>query len=425
MNISKYIIKQPLSSGEVLLFSTYSTALIKVCKDVYERIFKNNEFDDIETIAQLQQLGFIVEDDYQEKTLERLTEQELYSGTPVIKIFSTNKCNARFYYCFEKGIRQVEMNDETANQIVSFIKDNYTQSKLQINWFGGEPLYNFGVIKSITKGLREAGYQLQTHITTNGSLVNLEVIDFLKKYYDGISIQITIDDIDEKYSKIKRYINIPESEAYATVIDNIHLLLQFNIPTRIRINFRKSEVDYAFEIFHSLKLEFPDDDNLTIYFAPLSIDGDKDVNKTEHTHLKLMSFYNDNNIKLRQENNQKSILSDLSLKPKSISCSSCKPMNITITADGNIFKCHRLAKNEIYKIGDIWNGIDNECYNNRIFISSEFISKKCKDCNIYPICRGGCKVTTHIMNNQEQTCSVYSKHSQLIEMYYNKLLEMQ
>lgn len=424
MQPSKYIITKDLESGETILFSTFSTALITLSSEIYSAIFLQQDFTNTDVVQQLCALGFLITDNSQEQMLERLRLNEMGDKTPVLKIFTTNKCNARCYYCFEKGIKQIDMSHDTAMQVVSFIKANYHDKELQINWFGGEPLYNFEVIDFITRELHSEGYKLQTHITTNGSLLTIEIIDFLRKYYEGISIQVTIDDIGIKYSKVKKYIDIPEEYAYHRIIDNVHLLLDNNISTRIRINFLKSKIDYAFEVYSTLSKEFQGKDGLMIYFAPLSFDDDKVDREIEHTHLKLMKFYNSEKKVFDNGDAHKSLLTSLTLKPKSIPCGACRTKNFTVTADGQLFKCHRIAKFDHCNVGNVWEGINEQSKYLKMFTSDEYINRKCKNCNVYPICRGGCTVVNHILNNQEVTCAIYQKHQELIEMYYKRLLDM-
>ena len=85
------------------------------------------------------------------------------------------------------------MTREIADATVKYIKKNYPEKQLAINWFGGEPLLNFEIIKYITAQLKESGYEIISHITTNGSLLTKEMIDYLQREYSDLSFQITIE----------------------------------------------------------------------------------------------------------------------------------------------------------------------------------------------------------------------------------------
>ncbi len=426
MVVSSYILNNKISDNEVLLYSTMTTALIVLEKSIYEKVFIEKDFSDSDVVDELSKLGFLVDShDSELKILDDIYNNEIDNRMPVVKIFSTNKCNARCYYCFEEGIKQLEMTSEVASQTAKFIIDNYPDKHIQINWFGGEPLLNFSVIESITLQLVEAGFTLKTHVTTNGSLITQQKIDFLKKYYETVSIQVTIDEIGEQYGRIKRYIDIPVDEAFSKVIQNVHLLLKSGgISTRLRINFLKRNIDSGMKVFDYLKKEFGYDDKIVIYLAPLTFDEKKSYDvETEHTHLKLMRFYNSRGVVFDDRDEEKSILSSLSLKPKAIPCGACRTKNLTITADGNIYKCHRIAKYEKFCIGDVWYGVNssNPCMEFFANKSTESNSEECRSCRVYPICRGGCKVVLDILHKKQNTCDIYSKHEELIKMLYEVL----
>lgn len=428
MEISNYIITTT-NDGRVLLYSALSTALIVLPREEYDKIFVNKDFANYEHLDFLMQLGFLVEDkEKQLRLLDRLAETENTRRDPDIKIFSTNRCNARCYYCFEEGIKFVDMSEETALQLVNFAKQYYRDyHRIQINWFGGEPLLNFNVIKLITDELIKAGFILTTHVTTNGSLLTQDIVDFFKHRYEHVSFQITVDDIGKAYYNVKKYIDLTEDNAFDTIINNTKLLLKSDIQTRIRINFLKENFSHAVEIFDYLSKLFEGLPAPDIYFAPLSFDHKEEYRKREkaeseeHTHLSLMKFYTKRNIVYDKANTYKNTLSNLSLKPKAIPCGACRPHNLTITAEGLIFKCHRIVTDNKCAIGNVYDGINEDSKYYRVFVDKEYEDPKCLECNVYPICRGGCKVEAIIYGKRENSCDIFSKHTELVELYYKQI----
>lgn len=424
MEISKYYLSVDALDGKhKLLYSTLTTSLVKLSNENYKSIFVENDFTDEETIKLLLDNGFIVESrKQQEELLDTIYKNEMVCRTPVVKIFSTNKCNAKCYYCFESGIKFIDMSPKIAAQTAKFIKSFYDKNELQINWFGGEPLLNFDAIRQITADLVSDGYNLTTHVTTNGSLITQEYIDFFIANYRKVSFQVTIDEIGEAYYKVKQYDNLGVNEAYSTIIHNTKMLLDNGVSTRIRINFHKKKLERAKIVFETLKEVFKDYEDLVVYLAPLTFDNEKrDEIEAEHTHLSLMNFYSEHDVIFDNTNKSKNLLTSLSLKPKAIPCGSCRTKNLTITAEGLLYKCHRIAKYNHCVIGDVWNGLDinNEYY--KMFVEPYRIDKSCIDCNVYPICRGGCKVVANITKEKGKTCDIYSKHHELVFLYYQKV----
>lgn len=429
MVVSNYIITTETGDGRILLFSTLTTSFIVLNKTEYDKIFVDKDFSECPHVDFLTEYGFLVNNkEEQIKLLDRLAATEISRRDPVIKIFPTNRCNARCYYCFEEGIKFVDMSQDTALQLVEFAKRYYKGfDRIQINWFGGEPLLNFDIIRLITEKLINAGFTLTTHVTTNGSLLTEDIVDFFKNSYEHCSFQITVDDIGNAYYSIKKYTDLTEDNAFDIIINNIKLLLKNDIRTRIRINFLKERFAHAIEIFDYLSTLFEGLPAPDIYFAPLSFDHKKSYREKEkaetqeHTHLSLMKFYTDRNILYDKNNLYKNTLINLSLKPKAIPCGACRSHNLTITAEGLIFKCHRIVTDNKYSIGNVYDGIQADSKYNKVFIGKEYEDPKCVECNVFPICRGGCKVEAIIYGKRENSCEIFCRHPELVKMYYDQL----
>lgn len=141
-------------------------------------------------------------------------QSKIANGDQIVTIFPTTNCNARCWYCYEEGISRCDMSQNTIKQTIKFIKQTFNKPEIYINWFGGEPLLNIDAIKQITLALKDAGYILNTCITSNGSLITPELIRLLSNNYHKKSMSITIDAIGKEYGKIKRYKNISSDQAY-------------------------------------------------------------------------------------------------------------------------------------------------------------------------------------------------------------------
>ena len=101
MDVSNYIIKTETDDGRILLFSTLTTSFIVLNKTEYDKIFVDKNFSECSHVAFLTEYGFLVNNkEDQTQLLDRLAVTEISRRDPVIKIFSTNRCNARCYYCF-------------------------------------------------------------------------------------------------------------------------------------------------------------------------------------------------------------------------------------------------------------------------------------------------------------------------------------
>lgn len=91
------------------------------------------------------------------------------------------------------------------------------EKQLGIIWFGGELLLNFEIIKCITNQVLNLEYELIARVITNGSRLDKEKVDYFIRNYKDITIEITIDDINEEHQRIKGYVE-PERDNYDIVI---------------------------------------------------------------------------------------------------------------------------------------------------------------------------------------------------------------
>ena len=141
-HVSKYLIAQPLSDREMLLYSTLSTSIITIEKEVYEHIFLKRQFSNYDKwCIELKEMGFLYEgeENLQLKRLQNIREKIVLAdhGITAITIAPTMNCNARCYYCFEKGASQGTMDYKTAEAVANFLIDRCKEKELYISWFGG------------------------------------------------------------------------------------------------------------------------------------------------------------------------------------------------------------------------------------------------------------------------------------------------
>ena len=436
MELSKFIIKSPLGSDKILLYNTLNTALVVLEEKQHREIFVKKHFSNNNIVQQLFQMKFLVNDNNEEMLLlEEIRKKDLDNRIPVVSIFPTNKCNAKCDYCFEKGINHVDMTKETATQTVSFIKKVYPKKELQIMWFGGEPLLNFEIIKQITLELKKSDYKLTTHVTTNGSLLTQNMIDFFKKYYSRISFQITIDDINEKYYNVKQYEDLTPDSAFDTVVNNCKMLINSEVFLKIRVNFNEDKIENAKNVYTHLKKIFSnyDDSLVSLYLAPLNLNCEsytiengvvlETLSKDkEHPLLTLTKFHREQGYsKYDQNDKAKQLLSYYWMLPKGSACGAFSEKWIKIDAQGKLFKCHRLVQYDKYVVGSVFDGIDYDNPHYKFFLDPVIRDKKCRVCNRLPICHGGC-AAMKLLYGYTFECRTKEIQADLLQLYYDELV---
>lgn len=381
-------------SGEYCVYNTLYGGIIVLDVDEYEILSNGtavkNSYTDTEKF--FIDNGFWIEDYVNEteqylKVCKFMRERRHDYVNAVIAV--TTKCNARCFYCFEKGMIQKDMTIESANKVIAYLKSRYDINKLlRITWYGGEPLMNQEIISYITKELRKVYSGYSAYMITNGLLFDDETIK--KAVYDwkiGV-VQITLDGTEEMYNLRKNYISCNESP-FKKVISNIKKLTEYNVNVSIRLNIDDDNFSDVIQLLEFLRVEMAEIENLFIYPAVLT------KNK----------FMSDSTPEERAMNYMERIFTDfgdiidserfIDASPKVYACMLDDNNAVSIGTDGNLYLCEHYIDKDKY--------ICNE----ENSINKPVITSECYNCKILPKCLGGCyanRVENNIYCSIEKYC---------------------
>ena len=383
MNVSEYNIKFHTCDGQLMLFNTITREVVSAeddlnCSSIEVGIKHRNQIEQIEECIK------------QNSTQQMLT------------IIPTTNCNARCWYCFEKGMSRYDMSSNIIDGTINFIKSSFNDSNIKLNWSGGEPLMNIEAIIRITDALNDAGYKLHTSVTTNGSILPPDFLSYIKQANADISFGITIDEINEAYNITKRIFITNNIDPFQNLIKNIHCILESEIRVSIRINF--SNIDRAKIIYSFLEKEFAgyNQNLIYIYFAYIWNSSEKDNIALNNAIECIKHIKNGYNISVFSNPYISNVLLRYFSKDKEIKyCSGMNRNNFIINADGNLYRCHRLIGNKKYSCGDVIEGIDKESLGFTLFEPS--LEKFCTNCKMSPICTINCK-TNRIIYGKNTIC---------------------
>lgn len=424
----------------VLLYNTFSTSLVELDYPIFNDIFINHKFSDYEETKVLYEMGYIVDDNFDELALMEEFRQDVIDNSSSkianIIIAPTLECNAHCFYCFEKGFRKGRMNKTTADKLVEFLVNNWNGDKLGITWFGGEPLLEIDIIDYIIGRLIENKVNFASKITTNGSLLDEDAVKLIKERWNADKIQITVDAIGDEYNRIKSYDSSIDNP-FKKVMDNIEIALKADLKLRIRINFNPKKQSVALDTFNYFITRFNGSENLKIYFAPIDEDNEKVKNITntfdeyeEHPYISLIKFGRKNGLYRGfpdMEDTDEiesldycSLLKKLKIYPSVTNCYASCPNVYSVDPNGKIYKCHRVLGREDFASGDIFSGIEhNEAYN--FFCNTDVTYEECKTCAVLPICQGGCKVNAKLYGGTTACAPSKAVINDLILLYKQDL----
>ena len=370
-----YVIKLKVDCGW-LFFNTLTRGIV---------YFTFAEYENKDTYNYLIEHWYFVTPSFDDDKLFRQYKGFCRMVTPKVDfinsfvIFTTTDCNARCFYCFEKGAKREMMNKKTADDVVDYIVKHYGGHEVSIHWFGGEPLYNVDVIDDISNKLLELGIKFSSSMNSNGYLFDDDMVLRAKNKWNLKKCTITLDGTERVYNRIKAYI-YKDTNAYKRVVNNIKSLINTKIFVTIRLNVHSENMDDLANLVNQLDLEFPDRKYLCIDPHPIYENtGSKRDNLIEVKN-KIYSY--------TLELNRKIVLLGFHMKhnvKNFVSINKCmadSDNSIGILPNGDICKCEHFAGKVI---GSIYNdNINVDVLNN---CRSKFDDiPECKSCFFRPEC---------------------------------------
>ena len=267
-----YVVEQPVDEG-LLLYHTMTKAMLLLNPEEVET-YKTNPI----ALPQLVEQWFLVPQSHDDRLLSRQIRdvakmlEKTSDAITGYTILPTTDCNARCFYCYEMGRSKISMSMESANLTAEYIISHCLGEKVEINWFGGEPLFNKTVITHISQRLNDAGVDYRSTMVSNGYLFDDSTIKEAKECWNLYKIQITLDGTEKIYNRSKAYI-YKGVNAYRRVLDNIHRLQDAGIIVRTRLNIDMYNADNLLELVEELHQEFSNPKGITVYMHPLFEDA--------------------------------------------------------------------------------------------------------------------------------------------------------
>lgn len=379
--LSEYIITEKCNDGYLLLH-TLSWSLFLLTEIEYENILNYEYF---------KKYKIILDENIDEHSLAKeiylkrstLPSIPTYDNINSFIIYTTNKCNAQCFYCFQKDIlKQIHMSTETANDVANFIMEK-SNGKIGIQWFGGEPLINTNVMNQICETLAKHNIKYHSSMITNGLLFNEKNINKANDLWNMKSVQISIDGINETYNSIKNYKN-KNIDGFKTVYKNIENILRLSdikVMVRINVSYDNFEnVKETVKYFHDNFEEYLKNGRLILYTMILY-----DYNKNDqYSAIKLWDKLDELSEKyvFLQKPFYNKILNHSNL----LTCMADKGTTLSISPEGELSTCNHWSNENV--IGNIYDGITKKGVLKEWFTKDGENIKFCVEnaCKYLPIC---------------------------------------
>lgn len=403
---SIYNIDTTISENQIAVWNSKTGAIVIFSKEEYNNILNSN-FDDNSTseLRDLISQGILVHeniDEFNSVYFKSKQKQLQFTDRFSFVIAPTLNCNYNCFYCFENCVSSsnVTMPPVEVDNVLLFIKNIIENNKnikyLEVHWFGGEPLLEYDtiivpILKNLSDYCNENNIVLDSHIVTNGSLLTKEKFeDFIIKYRNS-HFQITFDGTKKEYAKRKGVAENYYELAKNNLIELSKFLSDRNLDYKIdvRLNADNNNLEslkcFVLEIKQSIDLK-----NIKFHLGRL-----RGYTSCSNDYFSLEEFWNATNEFDKFLNRRPKIE-----EPKPVWCGQYCVNCICIGPNGELYKCeHDFGKKEKI-VGDIINGL----YYNDFYCKymNNPIPNKCKSCQLFPICLGGCPSIRY--NDNKEDC---------------------
>ena len=390
----------------ISLFESNSReSVINKIKQKYSDITVSDIEECYEQIAELKNSGKL----FAPETFEPMAGHLKAKTAGVVKALCmhiAHTCNLNCSYCFASqgkyhGERAL-MSYEVGKQALDFLVENSgTRRNLEVDFFGGEPLMNFDVVKQLVAYARsiekEHNKNFRFTLTTNGMLIDDDVIDFANR--EMSNVVLSLDGRKEIHDRFR--VDYSGNGSWERIVPKFQKLVEARggKDYYMRGTFTHANPDFLNDIQQMLDLGFTELSMEPVVCAPgdpseLTAE-DMDIVKDQYEKLaKLM---------LRHDKEGKPFtfyhyMIDLTGGPciyKRISGCGSGTEYMAVTPTGELYPCHQFVGEEKFKLGDIWSGVTNTSIQCEFAECNVYSRAECRDCWAKLYCSGGCAANAY------------------------------
>ena len=315
-------------------------------------------------------------------------------------------CNLNCSYCFASqgkyhGERAL-MSFEVGKRALDFLIENSgTRRNLEVDFFGGEPLMNFDVVKKLVEYARsiekEKGKNFRFTLTTNGVLVDDDVIDFANK--EMSNVVLSLDGRKEVHDRYR--VDYQGRGSYDIIVPKFQKFVKARGGKNyyMRGTFTHANPDFLEDIKTMLNLGFTE-----LSMEPVvAAEGDESALTEEDKPVVMKQYEELAELMLKRDKEGKPFtfyhyMIDLAGGPciyKRISGCGSGTEYMAVTPWGDLYPCHQFVGDEKFKLGDIWHGVENKEIQNEFASCNVYARSECRDCWARLYCSGGCAANAY------------------------------
>ncbi|MBQ7982784.1 MAG: thioether cross-link-forming SCIFF peptide maturase [Clostridia bacterium] len=356
-------------------------------------------------IAELKDAGQLFTPDTYEPMADTL-KQKTSGVVKALCLHIAHSCNLNCSYCFASqgkyhGERAL-MSFEVGKQALDFlIANSGTRRNLEVDFFGGEPLMNFDVVKQLVAYARsvekEHNKNFRFTLTTNGILIDDDVIDFANR--ECANVVLSLDGRKEIHDRYR--VDYAGNGSWEKIVPKFQRMVEARGGKNyyMRGTFTHANPDFLEDIKVMLDLGFNE-----LSMEPVVCASDDPSALTEEDFPIICEQY-EKLAELMLERHREGrpftfyhYMIDLKGGPciyKRISGCGSGTEYMAVTPWGDLYPCHQFVGDEKYLLGNVFDGVSNSAAQEEFASCNVYARPECRDCWARLYCSGGCAANAY------------------------------
>lgn len=380
----------------------------------------------LEAITEVQELKdreeLFTEDTYETRILDFKKRPTVVKA---LCLHIAHDCNLACRYCFaEEGEyhgKRAMMSYETGKQALDFlIANSGNRRNLEVDFFGGEPLMNFDVVKALVAYGREQEKLHDKHfrftLTTNGVLLNDDIMEFANQEMDNVVL--SIDGRKEVNDRMRPFRN--GTGSYDLIVPKFQKMADGREQQRyyVRGTYTHLNTDFSKDVLHLADLGFQQ-----ISVEPVvAEESDPYALQTEDLPVLFKEYDKLAAEMVRRKKEGRGFqffhfMIDLEGGPcvyKRLSGCGSGTEYLAVTPWGDLYPCHQFVGKEEFLMGNVWDGVTNTTVRDEFKCCNVYAKEKCRNCFARFYCSGGCAANSYnfhgsITDTYELGCELQKK----------------
>ena len=375
--------------------------IIDSLKERYPQAEITESYEEVKELAE--QGSLFTKDQYQ-GYMEQF--QDRPTVVKALCLHIAHDCNLACRYCFaEEGEyhgRRALMSFEVGKAALDFlIANSGSRRNLEVDFFGGEPLLNFDVVKRLVAYGREQeklhDKKFRFTLTTNGVLLDDEVMEFANQ--EMANVVLSIDGRKEVHDKMRPFRK--GAGSYELIVPKFQKLAESRDQDRyyVRGTFTHHNLDFSKDVLHLADLGFRQ-----ISVEPVVAQPEDDYALQEADVPKLLEEYDTLAAEMLKRHREGKdfnffhFMIDLEGGPcvaKRLSGCGSGTEYLAVTPWGDFYPCHQFVGDEAFLMGNVTDGLQNKQLQNQFKRCNVYAKEKCRECFARFYCSGGCAANSY------------------------------